>query len=95
MTQTIRGTIERTYHSSPKFSAGVLEADDGQRVRFAGKFCASVGDVVALVGHWKDDPKFGRQFAVESLCYDLPDTTEGLGSVSKEHSQVTFDHCQL
>lgn len=89
MSQTIRGTIERTYHSSPKFSAGVLESDDGQCVRFAGKFCANVGDVVALVGHWKNDPKFGRQFAVESLCYELPDTSEGLVQYLAKHPAFT------
>ena len=89
MTQTIRGTIERTYHSSPKFSAGVMAAEDGQHVRFAGKFCASAGDVVALVGHWKNDPKFGRQFAVESLCYDLPDTSEGLVQYLAKHPAFT------
>lgn len=85
MPETIRGTIEKTYHSSPGFSAGVLTADDGRSVRFAGKLCASAGDVVALVGRWKHDPKFGRQFAVESLSYDLPQTTEGLVHYLAKH----------
>lgn len=78
MPETIRGTIQRVYHSSPGFSAGALQAVDGGTVRFAGKFCANEGDVVALVGQWKHDPKYGRQLVVESLSYVLPDTTEGL-----------------
>jgi len=36
MPETIRGTIKRVYHSGPQFSAGLLEADDGRRVRFCG-----------------------------------------------------------
>ena len=78
MPETIRGTVHRTYHSSPGFSAGLLHADDGRNVRFCGKFCANEGDLVSLVGRWKDDPKYGRQFEVESLRYDLPDTADGL-----------------
>ncbi len=89
MPETIRGTIEKTYHSSPGFSAGVLAAEDGRNVRFAGKLCANVGDVVALVGRWKHDPKYGRQFAVESLSYELPETTEGLVQYLAQHPAFT------
>lgn len=89
MPETIRGTIERTYHSSPGFSAGVLTADDGRTVRFAGKFCANDGDVVALVGHWKHDAKYGRQFVVESLSYELPETSEGLVNYLAKHPAFT------
>ncbi|MEW6197993.1 MAG: AAA family ATPase [Planctomycetota bacterium] len=85
MPETIRGTIEKTYHSSPGFSAGVLAAEDGRSVRFAGKLCANVGDVVALVGRWKHDAKYGRQFVVDSLSYDLPETTEGLVQYLAKH----------
>lgn len=89
MPETIRGTIERTYHSSPGFSAGVLTAADGGAVRFAGKFCANDGDVVALVGHWKHDAKYGRQFVVESLSYELPETSEGLVNYLAKHPAFT------
>lgn len=89
MPETIRGTIERTYHSSPGFSAGVLTAADGRTVRFAGKFCANDGDVVALVGHWKHDAKYGRQFVVESLSYELPETSEGLVNYLAKHPAFT------
>ncbi len=89
MPETIRGTIQKTYHSSPGFSAGVLTADDGRNVRFAGKFCANDGDVVALIGHWKHEAKYGRQFVVESLSYELPETAEGLANYLAKHPAFT------
>lgn len=89
MPETIHGTITKTYHSSPDFSAGVLESDDGRKVRFAGKLCANVGDVVALVGRWKHDPKYGRQFDVASLSYTLPETAEGLVQYLAKHHAFT------
>src|SRR5690606_6852025 len=75
--------------SSPGFSAGVLAAEDGRNVRFAGKLCANVGDIVALVGRWKHDPKYGRQFAVDSLSYDLPETNERLVQYRAQHPAFT------
>ncbi len=89
MPETIRGTIQKTYHSSPGFSAGTLKADDGRTVRFAGKFCANAGDVVALVGRWQHDAKYGRQFAVDSLSYELPETTDGLVNYLAKHPAFT------
>ncbi len=89
MAETIRGTIQKTYHASPGFSAGLLAADDGRSVRFAGKFCANESDVVALVGRWKHDAKYGRQFIVESLSYELPETSEGLVNYLAKHPAFT------
>jgi len=85
MSKTISGTVERTYFASPRFSAGVLETDGGERIRFRGPFCANVGDLVTLVGRWKNDPKYGRQFVVESLSYQLPETSEGLVQYLAKH----------
>lgn len=85
MSETIRGTVDRVYCASPKFSAGVLRADAGQMVRFRGPFLANVGELVALIGCWKEDAKYGRQFAVESLGYDLPDNPEGLIQYLAKH----------
>ncbi|MBL7132875.1 MAG: AAA family ATPase, partial [Phycisphaerae bacterium] len=76
--ETLRGVVHRTYFSAPTFSAGVLRTDDGQFVRFRGKFCAVEGDAVALVGAWKTDPKYGLQFDADGLSYDLPQTRDGL-----------------
>jgi len=77
-TETVRGIVHRTFFSASTFSAGLLRTDDGQFVRFRGKFCATEGDALALVGCWMKDPKYGRQFDAESLSYDLPETHDGL-----------------
>ena len=77
-TETVCGTVHRLYYTSPTFSAGVLHAADGAFVRFRGKFCTAEGDMVALVGRWHQDPKYGLQFDAEGLSYDLPETPDGL-----------------
>ena len=59
MPNRISGTVDRTYFTSPKFSAGVLLSDTGDRVRFRGPFCANEGDLVTLVGEGLQDPFLG------------------------------------
>ena len=78
MPNKISGTVDRTYFTSPKFSAGVLVSNAGDRVRFRGPFCANEGDMVTMIGQWKVDRKYGPQFAADSLSYELPTSTEGL-----------------
>ncbi|MCA9175830.1 MAG: AAA family ATPase [Planctomycetales bacterium] len=85
MPNRISGTVDRTYFTSPKFSAGVLLSDTGDRVRFRGPFCANEGDLVTLVGRWKVDPKYGPQFAADSLSYELPKSPEGLVQYLAKH----------
>ncbi len=89
MAETIRGKITKVYHSGARFSAGLLEADDGKQVRFAGALCANVDDVVALVGRWKHAAKYGRQFVVESVAYDLPESLDGLVHYLQHHPAFT------
>ena len=85
MAETLSGAVYRTYFTSPKFSAGVLQTDVGDMVRFCGPFCANEGELVSLEGRWKDDPKFGRQFQVQQIRYDLPQTAEGLVQYLARH----------
>lgn len=85
MAETLSGTVHRTYFASPKFSAGVLQTDVGDMVRFCGPFCANEGELVSLEGRWKDDPKFGRQFQVQQIRYELPQTSEGLVQYLARH----------
>lgn len=75
---TLHGVVSKTFHSSATFSAGLLKTGDGQWVKFRGPFCANEGDSVALVGQFIQDPKFGHQFHVERLSYDLPESRDGL-----------------
>ena len=85
LAETLSGTVYRTYFTSPKFSAGVLQTDIGDMVRFCGPFCANEGEIVVLEGRWKDDPKYGRQFQVQQIRYELPQTAEGLVQYLARH----------
>jgi len=77
-TETLRGQVHRCYFSSPTFTAGLLVSEDGDFVKFRGKFCAAEGDHLTLCGRWTRDKRFGRQFDVERLVYDLPESRDGL-----------------
>jgi len=85
MPDTLTGTVEKAYHSDASFSAGLLRTDSGERVRFRGKFYAAKGDRLAVIGAWRDDPKYGRQFEAQRLDYDLPHTREGLANYLAKH----------
>jgi len=83
--QVIRGIVRRSFYNSPSFSAGVIRTEDGEFVKFRGKFQAAEGDVVTVVGRWTKDRKYGRQFDVEGLSYDLPDSADGLAAYLASH----------
>ena len=85
MPETLAGTVERTYYSDASFSAGLLKTDDGDRVRFRGKFYAAEGDRLSVIGVWTIDPKYGHQFEVQRLDYELPQTREGLVNYLAKH----------
>ncbi len=78
MPETIHGTVERVYFSSPTFSAGVLDVGGEASVKFSGKFHATVGEPLTLLGDWQNHAKYGRQFVATGLAYELPGTPEGL-----------------
>ncbi len=82
---TIRGVVTKVFHTSPTFSAGLLKRDDGGHVKFRGPLCANVDDVLALVGTFVNDPKFGKQFNVERVSYDLPESADGLANYLAKH----------
>jgi len=89
MPEQLTGTVACTYFASPKFSAGTLRADTGEIIRFRGPFCVREGDLVTLVGRWKNDPKYGPQFAADSLSYELPASSEGLVQYLAKHPAFT------
>ncbi|MCC5829277.1 MAG: AAA family ATPase [Phycisphaeraceae bacterium] len=82
---TLQGTVVKTYFSDAQFSAGVLATDDGARVRFRGRFYAAEGDRLAAIGQWTVDPKYGHQFEIKQLDYELPQTREGLINYLAKH----------
>lgn len=85
MPETINGTVERTYYSDASFTAGLLRSDAGGTVRFRGKLFAAVGDHLSATGRWTNDPKYGHQFEILSLTYELPQTREGLTNYLAGH----------
>lgn len=74
----VRGVVDRLFFSSPGWSAGRLKASDGQSIPFAGALMVQESSAVILRGAWKMDPKYGRQFAVESFEFDSALSTDGL-----------------
>lgn len=85
MPESVAGTIVRTFYSDATFSAGILKCDDGERIRFRGKFYAAEGDRLAAVGRWTADPQYGPQFEVQELDYELPQTREGIANYLAKH----------
>ncbi len=81
----IRGMVYRVFYASPTFSAGIIRTDDGDFVKFRGKFHVAESDVMAVVGRWTKDPKYGRQFDAEGLSYDLPESADGLAAYLAAH----------
>ena len=76
---TVTGRIDHLFFSSPEFSAGVLAANDGTSIRFAGKVMVQVGEDVEMEGHW-EETKFGTQLQISSFRYALPLDRAGLAN---------------
>lgn len=77
---TLRGTIEKVFFAGGKFSAGRLKTDSGEIVQFAGNLFAQEHDAVVLNGRWIMHPKYGRQFEVASMEYNLDLDATGLAN---------------
>lgn len=85
---SLRGIVEIVFYSGPTFSAGKLRTSDGDLATFAGKIFVREGESVRLEGRWARHPKYGRQFAVESLGYDLELDADGLANFLANHPDV-------
>ncbi len=85
--ETIKGTVETLFYSSPNWSAGKIETD-GETVSFAGSLMIQVGDRVKLFGNWTKHPQYGRQFQVERFEYDMPIDDEGLAVYLANHPNI-------
>jgi len=81
----LRGIVETVFYSGPMFSAGRLRTADGALVNFAGKVFARPNDAGRLEGHWANHPKYGRQFTVECLGYNLEMDPDGLANFLANH----------
>ncbi len=85
---SLRGIVEMVFYSGPTFSAGRLRTSEGALVNFAGKVFAKPSDAVILEGQWANHPKYGRQFTVEALGYDLEMDADGLANFLANHPDV-------
>jgi exodeoxyribonuclease V alpha subunit len=85
---SLRGVVEIVFYSGATFSAGKLRTSDGRLDTFAGKIFVREGEAVVLEGCWAKHPKYGRQFAAESLGYDLEMDADGLANFLANHPDV-------
>lgn len=84
----IKGRVENVYFSSPTFTAGRLYTDSGDSVQFAGKIFAQLDDRLVLCGRWITHPKYGLQFQVASMEYDLNLDIDGLANYIAKHPDI-------
>ena len=85
---SLRGIVETVFYSGPTFTAGRIRTAEGALVNFAGKVFAKPNDPVRLEGQWANHPKYGRQFTVECLGYDLEMDADGLANFLANHPDV-------
>jgi exodeoxyribonuclease V alpha subunit len=87
-TITVRGRIDAVFYAGPRFSAGRLETQSGDEIQFAGRFYAREQDHVVLHGRWITHSKYGRQFEVDTMEYDLELDTDGLANYLANHPDI-------
>lgn len=77
MSAELNGSVERVVFRSANSAWTVAVLDDGSTI--VGELPdVEAGDPVKLIGEWRVDPKYGRQFQVERAEIVLPTTAEGL-----------------
>ncbi|MFQ6037421.1 MAG: ATP-dependent RecD-like DNA helicase [Candidatus Aminicenantales bacterium] len=75
------GTIERIVFYSPETGYTVCQFSlpDGQRITIVGEFPPlSPGELLRVKGNWERNPRFGKQFRVESFLPVLPSSVRGI-----------------
>lgn len=85
---TIRGRIDAVFYAGTRFSAGRLVTSSGDKIQFAGKLYARENEHAVLNGRWITHPKYGRQFEVETMEYDLDLDTDGLANYLANHPDI-------
>lgn len=76
--KTLKGTVERIFFSSERWSSGRLIAADGSSVSFAGNLMVQPGDQIILSGSWEQHSKYGLQFKVVGFAFDQNLGAKGL-----------------
>jgi len=76
------------FYAGPRFSAGRLVTPSGEEIQFAGRLFVREHEQVVLRGRWITHPKYGRQFDVEAMEYDLELDTDGLAHYLANHPEI-------
>ena len=84
----VRGRVETVFFASPRFSAGRLRTDEGERVSFAGALMVKEEDAVVLHGAFERHPKYGRQLKVSRFTFDQRLDADGLARFLANHEDV-------
>jgi exodeoxyribonuclease V alpha subunit len=78
---SFEGTVEQVVYYNPEngYTVCRLTLEGGQPLTAVGSFPPlSAGEVMRVSGRWEVNPKFGRQFRVESFVPVLPSTVKGI-----------------
>ena len=80
--EVIRGTVKKIVFNNPENAYTVLrmavEETHGLTTVVGNLLSIQVGEELLLRGEWSDNPKFGRQFQVQSYERNAPSTLEGM-----------------
>jgi exodeoxyribonuclease V alpha subunit len=79
--ESLEGTIEQIVYYNPDngYTVCRFALEDGQPLTVVGSFPPlSAGEVLRVTGQWEVNPKFGRQFRVESYIPVLPSSVKGI-----------------
>ncbi|MFB6263044.1 MAG: ATP-dependent RecD-like DNA helicase [Bradymonadaceae bacterium] len=80
--EKLEGTLSHIRYESDdgNFAVCELEVDDRPApVKLVGnRMTVETGQTVEVFGHWEEDPKYGRQFSMETIRPAPPSTVEGI-----------------
>ena len=81
-TSTLAGRVQRIVYADPRAGWAVIRlllSDSGTKVTAVGAlYGVQPGERLRLSGEWQQDPKFGRQFRVDTYLSLLPSTPQGI-----------------
>jgi exodeoxyribonuclease V alpha subunit len=78
---SFEGTVDQVVYYNPEngYTVCRLALDDGRTVTAIGTFPPlAAGEVMRVSGRFEDNPRFGRQFRVESYTPVLPSSVKGI-----------------
>jgi len=82
--ETLQVTARRIWFHNEVTGFTVATAsreDSGEELRIVGTFPSPrIGEPLSVSGEWRNDPKYGRQFAADSVVPILPTSAEGVES---------------